>query len=377
MRGLRVHFAGSASAECDGELLGSSHAFVKGLTSEIVSRGGGLVLGAGQEPRGNAGEPCVFDWSSLEVIAALSDPASEWPALQPERFVVVSTQAGLGKIPVDRRNVWDSFRARSDIDIDVAPPGWRMAGVIREMQVRRGDILVVLGGGAGVEHLAQLYAADGKPVIPIKSELGSHSKDGSGGSSFLHDRAVDDTGSFFRLADGVGSATAKLLSLRLEAGTSGPALAKEVADLLSDLRSPSAFCVRLLDANDPDYSDVEHFFRSVVDPVIVEKQFTPDEIGRRRPQTAFMNVDIFRSVHVAGLVVVDLTGVRPNCMMELGYALARKRRVVLTAKEGTRLPFDSDKLPTHLWDPGTDDVDRIAAFSQWFDLHGEVSPLFD
>jgi hypothetical protein len=377
VRGLRVHLAGSASAECDGELLASSHAFIRALTSEIVSRGGGLVLGAGQEPRGNAGEPCVFDWSALEVIAALPEPASEWPALQPQRFVVASTQAGLAKIPADRRNVWDSFRARSDIDTDVAPSGWRMAGVIREMQVRRGDILVVLGGGAGVEHLAQLYAADGKPVIPIKSEIGSYSKDGSGGSSFLHDRAVDDTRSFFRLKDGMGSATAKLLSLRLEAGTDGPALAKEFADLLSDLRSPSAFYVRLQDAKDPDYSDVEHYFRTVVDPVIIEKQFSPDEIGRRRPQAAFMNVDIFRSVHAAGLVVVDLTGVRPNCMMELGYALARKRRVIVTAKEGTQLPFDSDKLPTHMWDPSTDDVDGIAALSQWFDLHSELSPLFD
>ena len=42
-----------------------------------------------------------------------------------------------------------------------------MAGIIRERQLSHGDILVVLGGGAGVEHLAELYWRDGKPVVPV------------------------------------------------------------------------------------------------------------------------------------------------------------------------------------------------------------------
>ncbi len=50
---------------------------------------------------------------------------------------------------------------------------------------------------------------------------------------------------------------------------------------------------------------------------------------------AFMNVEIFEALHRAGLVIVDLTGVRPNCMMELGYALARRGRIVISAKQVT------------------------------------------
>ena len=42
-----------------------------------------------------------------------------------------------------------------------------MAGIIRERQLSHGDILVVLGGGAGVEHLAELYWRDGKPVVSV------------------------------------------------------------------------------------------------------------------------------------------------------------------------------------------------------------------
>jgi hypothetical protein len=88
-----------------------------------------------------------------------------------------------------------------------------------------------------------------------------------------------------------------------------------------------------------------------------------------------MNVEIFASLHRAGLVIVDLTGVRPNCTMELGYALARRSRIVISAMKGTGLPFDEDKLPTFLWDQTgeTDDVRR--AFLHWFDLHSELPPV--
>jgi hypothetical protein len=70
-------------------------------------------------------------------------------------------------------------------------------------------------------------------------------------------------------------------------------------------------------------------------------------MGRARPESAFMNTEIFEALHRAALVVVDLTGVRPNCTMELGYALGRRRRYVISAQTGTKLPFDEDKLPTY------------------------------
>jgi hypothetical protein len=46
---------------------------------------------------------------------------------------------------------------------------------------------------------------------------------------------------------------------------------------------------------------------------VKEKGFRPDEIGMYPPEDAFMNIEIFRSLHYASLIVVDLTGVRPNC----------------------------------------------------------------
>jgi hypothetical protein len=155
------------------------------------------------------------------------------------------------------------------------------------------------------------------------------------------------------------------------------ALAKEAVDLIADLRPPRAFYVRLLATDHPEFPDVERFFRDVVDVVVVERGFTPYEMGRGRPEAAFMNVEIFEALHRIGLVVVDLTSVRPNCMMELGYALARRRRVIISAKKGTPLPFDEDKLPTFMWERIDSPDERIKAYRDWLDRNMELPPLVE
>lgn len=376
MIGLRVHISGSASADCETALLDTAHAFISSFTREVVDQGAGLVLGAGAEPVGNTGRPCIFDWTALEAIADLPDPASGWPVARPDRFVVVSTQRGLEKVPGTRDPTWRKCCARSDFTLELGPPGWRMAGVIRERQLAKGDILLAVGGGAGVEHLAELYVDEGKPVIPLYAELGAFNDDGTGGSRRLYGDAVSDP-TRYRLAmcDGLGSSTARLSPLRLTTGTDPTALAHDVAAFIRDLRPRPAFYVRLLNSAHAEFPAVERFFREVVDNAVVERGFTPYEIGRDRPTAAFVNVEIFEQLHRAGLVVVDLTGVRPNCTMELGYALGRRRRTVLSAKAGTSLPFDEDKLPTFFWtDDGTRD-EQVARYLGWFDRYGDLPAI--
>jgi hypothetical protein len=250
-----------------------------------------------------------------------------------------------------------------------------MAGVIRQRQVTFGDVFVAIGGGAGVEHLAEQYRDEGKPVIPIFAELGALSNDGNGGSCFLHRHALTNPDAFFRLRERTASAAGRLDSLRLIAGTDATSLAKEVVSLLADLRPALAFYVRLLDHDHPDYAAVERFFRSAVDQVVVEHGFTPREMGRDQPERAFMNVELFETLHRAGLVIVDLTGVRPNCLMELGYALGRHRRTLLSAKRGTILPFDEDKLPTHFWEDAATDAETLRSYNEWFDLYSRLPAL--
>jgi hypothetical protein len=375
VRGLRVHLTGSASRSCDASLLRAAHQFVRDVSSELVGRGAGLVLGAGDEPRTDGGDSCTFDWTALEVIGAMPDPAPGWPEGKAGRFHVVASQRGLEKIPEWRRELWEKFRARRDVGLETSPEGWRMASAIRERQALRGDVLLVLGGGAGAEHLAQTYMDDARPVVPVRADLDSLSNDGKGGGAHLHARALSNVDPFLRLRDGTGSAAGRLSALNLTAASAAEALAMAAVDLIADLRPPRAFFVRLLASDHDDFQAVERFFRTVVDPVVDLAGFIGHEVGRDAPLAAFMNLEIFRGIHTAGLVIADLTGVRPNCMMELGYALGRQRRFIVTARSGTRLPFDPDKLPTYFWSEESAPAERIQHFKQWLDRYIDLPTL--
>lgn len=375
LAGRRVHLTGSAAATCDTALLTRAHAFVSSLATGLAARGAGLVLGAGGEPLSESGLPATFDWTALASVAVLPDPAEGWPPRRPRRFVGVASQRGLDRIPAGRRELWQGCCARSDFELVTTPPGWRMAGIIRERQLSYGDILVVLGGGAGVEHLAELYWRDGKPVVPVWAQLGAFNDDGSGGSQALHEKALGDPGALFRLAPGAGGDTARLQTLRLEAESDPSSLAEATLRMLEDLMPPSAFYVRLLDPSNRDHAAVEWFFSEVVTPAISERGYAPVQMGLGTPESMFMNVEIFRRLHRAGVVLVDLTGMRPNCTMELGYALGRPRRVVISAQEGTKQIFDSDKLPTHFWACSENATACVADYLDWFDRYVEVGPL--
>lgn len=212
-------------------------------------------------------------------------------------------------------------------------------------------------------------------MIALHAELGALNDDGRGGGTTLHEKALADPGAYFHLRDDVGNAAGRLSALRLDRTTDVSLLAQTTCDLVDDLRPPTAFFVRLLDTSALEYPAVERFFRDVVDGVVTLRRFTPREMGRGRPEKAFMNVEVFAELHRAGLVIVDLTGVRPNCTMELGYALGRRRRFVISAQAGTKLPFDGDKLPTFFWD-GTGTIDeRRQAYLNWLDRYSELAPI--
>ena len=375
--GIRIHLAGSAAHNARYAELAAAHRFVGELASRLIEHGAGLVVGFGDEPVGEEGLPCTFDWTVLDLIAGAPSPGPGWPLDQPGRFRAIGSQRALHRIPETRRPTWSDCLSRADFELELSPPGWRMGGVIRTAQALKGDVLVAIGGGAGVEQLAELYSYDGKSVIPVQSELGASSDDGNGGASYLHRLALGEPASFFELTDGTGSAAGRLTELRVEMGTDPVVVAEQVVSTIHDLRPPRAFYARLMDSASDEFPPVQEFFRQVVDPVLIEKGMTPYEVGRDRPNAAFINVEIFERLHRSRLVVADLTDVRPNCMMELGYALARRRRVIVSAKEGTIVPFDTDKLPIFFWNSEQSLESTKDELRTWVEKHMDLPPIVE
>jgi hypothetical protein len=230
--------------------------------------------------------------------------------------------------------------------------------VRRQCQAGLADVLIAIGGGEGVEHLAKEFIAQGKPIIPLDLNLGASKNDGSGGAHRLFHEMRHRPQAFLKplRPEVVGG-----IITRMETGAGSKAIPKvvhAVLDLILELCPPEAFYVRLLNPTIGDFNSVERYFRNVVDPVVAGFGYHSIEMGRTVPTSPWMNVQIFEKIHYSGVTVVDLTGARPNCLMELGYAFGRERRVIITAKEGTVIPFDASSIEVRLWNDSTDDSKR-------------------
>ncbi|MFB3921988.1 MAG: hypothetical protein ACE145_09710 [Terriglobia bacterium] len=358
--GRYIHLAGSASRLRDASLIRYAHSLMRRITTEILRNGGGLVLSAGKEPvqaddiHGSAA--IVFDWTILEAADSVASQAKlPWPHTRPPIVVAISEKAEK-EIPNHRRALWEKMVDSGLVRVEYIQPGARSGAMLRERQAQFGSALICIGGGTGVEHLSDLYQARHKPVIPLDLPIGASREDGTGGSERMSREARAYPPAFLRLHPEKSEAGASLLAATgtqngtAEIGT----VSSAVMRLLMAIDLPNAFYVRLLNKQAEDFLVVERFFRQVVDTTVQKMGYRKLEMGSDRAEHAFINVEIFERLHYSDLAVVDVTTLRPNCLIELGYALGRGVPVIVTAKEGTTLPFDQNAIPCFYWNSGTD-----------------------
>jgi hypothetical protein len=379
--GRRVQIAGSASFNTDPGLVRYAHDIVGHLVGRVLSMGGGIVAGVGKEPRAAGAPPdapsLIFDWTALEVIAGAIAGGLPWPPGAGLPIVLVSSEKSESEIPESRRPLHEVLLNSGNVRVESIMAGSRAAVFLRQRQAEFGDALVILGGGTGVEHLADLYMARRKPVIPLDLALGASRDDGTGGALRLAKQARAEPNRFVRFGPAfAGTEGAALSNI---ATRNGSVAAIDVADrisaLLARIARPTAFYVRLLNRAHARFSAVESFFRDVVDPVVEEAGLSHIEICTDRSEHAFMNVAIFESLHFSSLAIVDITGERPNCFIELGYALGNANRVLVTAEQGTTLPFDQQAVPCHFWKAGDPVLEAKKSFVGFWERYINRPPI--
>ncbi|MBN8657679.1 MAG: hypothetical protein J0M11_18250 [Anaerolineae bacterium] len=109
---------------------------------------------------------------------------------------------------------------------------------------------------------------------------------------------------------------------------------------LNSLREKTVFFICKFD--DPE---VDHNYSFVIKPLVEKYQFKilrADEISH----TGTITDAILDGINRSRFVIADLTGSRPNCYYEVGYAHSRAKPVIILAKKGTERHFD---LSTHKW----------------------------
>ena len=90
------------------------------------------------------------------------------------------------------------------------------------------------------------------------------------------------------------------------------------------------------------------------------------------PETARMTrnkQNIMRQVRESAFVVADVTEPKPHVFYELGFADGLGKEVILTAKAGTKLPFDIQDVPVLFWESFVEVEEqlekRVAQIGQW------------
>jgi hypothetical protein len=360
--GRRIHISGSVID--DGTVASTSDVqsareFVTALVKELVRRGANFVIPVDAEPLRKADRlPICFDWliwTALKENWTLRPPNVSGPLA-----IAVQHHKTEDQIPESHLALWDELRASPQVKIENAAH-WNMASKRMEAQSRFGDILVALGGSEGVLCLANLYHDAGKPVVPLNLALCAETT----GARRLYNFGLTSSQSrrLFQVVED-GDSHDWINKIRFPARQSVSERVSVLVELLESLEKPRAFAVRLLNPKHADYDDVQAFFDTIVQPVVEgELGYSLVVIdGVHGLEHARIDQEIFAKLHRSRIVLADLTGMRPNCLLELGYALGRGLPTMVMAREGAELPFDISTISGLHWKTTGAVADKQRAF---------------
>ena len=360
----RVHIAGSIVGDPDTTStadVNQARELVAELVKELVKLGANFVVPVDAEPvRKGDGLPVCFDWLTWKTIK--ENITQRPPGIPGPLAIAIQHHKSEDQIPHEYADLWDELRGSALVQIENAAH-WNMNSKRMETQARFGDILVPLGGTEGVLFLANLYHNAGKPIVPLNLPLCPETT----GARRLYNFGLTGNQSrrLFQIADD-DDAHAWINRIRFPARQPTADRVATMVALLESLERPTAFAVRLLNPEHDDYADVQNFFDAVVQPVI-EGELGYRLIvvdGRQAYEHARIDQEVFAKLHRSSVVLADITGARPNCFLELGYALGRGLPTMVMAREGSHLPFDITTVFGHLWRAAGIAEDRRRAFRE-------------
>lgn len=375
--GRRVHISGSIHKDptvASREDVEAAREFVRELVIALMKDGTTFVVPVDDEkPREADDLPFCFDWLILETIEAnvRLSPGAVRASGEP-LVVAVQHAKNVAQIPPDKQGMWERLNEPGDLLVVENAGHWSMNSKRLEIQSQHGDILIALGGAEGVLHLANLYHSTGRPVIPLPFAI----HDERYGARRLWDAALVSTQTerFFSASEGYSSH--RLLN-RLNFAPYKPVKERveAIRFVLHALRKPRVFAVRLLNPDHEQFKPVDDFFEGVVKPVVEEFGYELKTVDGRKVEEALIELEIFENLHYSRAVVADITGERPNCFIELGYALGRGYPVMICARKGVSRPFDIGHISSHGWDAELTVDDQRRLFRDYWKANFRRPPL--
>ncbi|NLD92517.1 MAG: hypothetical protein GX639_07590 [Fibrobacter sp.] len=357
----RIHITGSISDDnniATAEEVNRARNLIKAIVIDLIKAGACFVVPIDAEKMRSDNLPKCFDWLIWDTI---NDNLHLRPSNATNPMIIaVKHHKNEVQIPEKYVGIWDRLRNSDLVQIENAAH-WNMNSKRMEMQAQHGEILLTIGGGEGVLFLANLYHDAGKPVIPINLKLCTPNTGAL--RIFEFGLSGNNAQRLFRTENGTTPHN-WLNRIDMTARKSVENQKQDIMNLLEALVPPTAFVVRLLNPEHSEYNDVQNFFDTVVQPVIeTDLGFKLTVVDGNQPfEFAHIDQEIFTKLHRSSIVLADITGLRPNCLLELGYALGRGLPTLVLAKEGINPPFDITTFSGHHWKTNGSATERKNSF---------------
>jgi len=304
-------------------------AFGQELAREILRQGHKLLTGAQTE-------------LDKEIAGAAMALVLKKEGEQPEPRVI--SYVPRGKTPVHDHGVI----IQSDLS------DWDIGGLepTAPEVIRYSDVVILLGGFAGTLQAANWARLSRKPILPFAS-FGGTAKD----VYTIESRRFEEVyaASIQRLEyEQVLKSVSKDWE-KLAKSTVG--LAEKV------ITTPSVFVIMSF-AETGQYKDLYASIQRVCEKYDYDALRVDESNLLKR-----IIPEIMRQVRQSAFVVADVTEAKPNVFYELGFADGLGKEVILTAKAGTKLPFDIQDIPVLFWESFVEFEEqlekRVAQIGQW------------
>ena len=204
--------------------------------------------------------------------------------------------------------------------------------------VQEADVIIILGGWDGTHYAASWARLANKPIVPVAAF-------GLAAAEIFE----DEVASFDRRnASRITLDEFQILN-RVLPGLHPEALegfAKDVVSLAERLITPTDAFVIMSFAEKGHLKDAYNTFIRVCD----KAHFKAFKIDHHFDRSQRIVPGIVSAIRRSAFIIADVSEPRPNVYYELGYAQALGKDVIITAQEGTQLPFDIYDVPTLYWD---------------------------
>ena len=219
-------------------------------------------------------------------------------------------------------------------------PRWDLVGakLVFPEPVALADAVVIVGGWEGSRRAANWARLAGKPILPVAT-FGLAAAD-------VYSTELDSFKT--RYGSRVRKDEYELLNTVLPDPTADKlkTYAQRVVSLAERIITPRQVFVVMSFSRDPGLEDAYDTFREACKTFKFEAFKIDEHIDHNQNRIL---PAIIEAIAQAAFVIADLSEPKPNVYYELGWAQALGKVVIVTAKEGTKLPFDVFDVPTLFW----------------------------